>query len=202
MRTFWLSAFALTLCLTTTSYGEMYNNIGPYNCLGDIYKLYPNASIEKSNPAWANEDDVMYIISGEGLPGDIVIKFDDTRPMWKKKLETTTNEGQKEFISGLANADDNSVSVSWVRLVPRNSVPVERLILKYGKKYKKDFGKEDFKPYIYWANKGVLGNLTDNGKYVISIDYIFTDHDREVAWRAKYNAEPPWLVKNNFKKKR
>jgi hypothetical protein len=41
----------------------------------------------------------------------------------------------------------NEIMVSWVRWIAGSAIPIERLVLKYGKLYKDGFSDEDYSPY-------------------------------------------------------
>lgn len=77
----------LTLSVVCSVHAESYKNIGPLDNLGDIKNKFPNAIVEKLNPGWAQATDALYKLSGTGMSGWIVVKFDDLRPTWKEQLE-------------------------------------------------------------------------------------------------------------------
>ena len=56
---------------------EIYNDIRPYDTRADVQKKFPGAKFELLHPAWAKNSDLLYSISGNGLPGTIVVKFTD-----------------------------------------------------------------------------------------------------------------------------
>jgi hypothetical protein len=76
----------LFLFMPYSVHAEIYKGIGPFDTMGDLKAKFPNAKFERTNPAWATESDAMYQVSGEGLSGTIIVKFDDSRPFWRDTL--------------------------------------------------------------------------------------------------------------------
>jgi hypothetical protein len=72
---------------------EIYRGIGPLADLADLKGMFPGATFEKLTPAWAQDHDVLYQITGKGMSGTIVVKFYDGRPVWRKRADVT--EGRR-----------------------------------------------------------------------------------------------------------
>jgi len=206
MKWFSVLSSCLLACLVVAgSSAEIYRGIGSMSTLGDVKKLFPGATFNKIHPAWANEYDAMYSVTGKGIQGTIVIKFDDNRPSYKKMMEQATDNKMGEFWRGLAeDSEDNSLSVSWVRWVPDAPFLVDRLITKYGKPEISDFSSQDFKPFKEWKSRGISADLTDDGKKVVNIDFTFTEKERKDAWKAKFGGDepPPKETKGKKRKKK
>jgi hypothetical protein len=169
--------------------------IGPLDTLADLQAKFPNATFEQLHPAWAGESDVMYSITGSGLSGKIIVKFNDMRPFYKKMAEEADEkkeDGQNPpvFWREMAGQADNTVMVSWVRWIPVLPIPIERLITKYGKPDRSDFSTDDFEPYKEWTSRGIAAALSDNGKMVVRIEYSFTEKERERAYKARWGDVP------------
>lgn len=191
MRTKSLLCFLLPLLvfIALPALAEIYKGVGPYDTLSDLKGKFPGATFNKIQPAWAQEYDVMYQITGVGLSGTIIVKFHDSRPLWKTMLEKTDNESLKEAYRKMAERPDEDVVVSWVRWVPDLPFSVTRLITKYGKPDKDDFSEENYQPYKQWDAKGIIAYLSDDGKQVVRIDFFFTDKELKDTYKAKFGYE-------------
>ena len=187
----------LTLALCSMANAESYREIGPLDSLGDVKARLPSAEVEKLSPAWAQPTDSMYQFSGTGLPGVIIVAFYDARPNQKKILETIDNDSVKTLYKNLSSqSDDDALTVSWVRWIPDEAFPLQRLIAKYGPPEKSAFSNENFQPYRAWKKKGVAAYLTDDEKKVVRIDYSHTKAEQRAAYIKKYNFVPDWLKEN------
>ena len=185
------------LCLlvaSSTSYSEIYQGIGPIDTLGEVKSKFPNAVFTKINPAWAQETDALYQISGTGMSGTIVINFFDARPLWDTSLRNSNNSDDLNGLKELANgSDDTTLTVGWVRWVPDRYISLTRFISKYGNPEKQGFTDDALQPYRTWEAKGLTAYLTDDEKNVIRVDYDFTKDEMKKAYLQKYGSLPPFL---------
>ncbi len=190
-----VSVFAvLIVCLTARGDAEIYMGITPYSTLGALKEKFPAATFEAAQPAWAQEDHVMYRISGTGINGRIVVMFNDVRPSFMRLHESETDDAKKQMYLDLANArDDLMLEVLWVRWVPDDPLPVQRLITKYGKPNKAGFSEDDFQPYKRWTAKGITASLSDDGEKVLFIDFNFTRKELRDAFKKKFGYVPQFL---------
>jgi hypothetical protein len=188
-----LSAIVVVLIVafSITVHAEIYQGIGPLDTLGDVKAKFPNAIFQRSYPAWAQEDDVMYLVTGKGISGKIVIKFTDSRPFFRQMIEKEPSN--KELYNSLANAPDDEIMVSWVRWMPDKPIPIQRFISKYGIPDKADYDSDDLQPYKMWETRGLLTSLSDDEKYVTRVDYSFTRNEYRKAYQSKYGFIPDWL---------
>jgi hypothetical protein len=185
--------FLAALFVFSAAHAESYRDIGPLDNLGDIKKKFPNADVEKLSPGWAQETDALYKLTGTGMSGWIIVKFDDLRPTFKENAEKdSTAESAALFQKISQQSDEEALSVNWVRWVPDTKIPIQRLVSKYGKPDKSGFSDEDYQPYRSW-NKGVEAYLSDDEKYVERIDFFFTRDEYRKAYLAKYKFVPLWL---------
>jgi hypothetical protein len=164
------------LILSNSTYAEIYENIGPCDTYSDLKQKFPNATLEKRNPAWATKNDVMCSISGARIIGTIVVKFQDKRGNLIKIVEKDF-EKQKKLIEPLSQ---DSLAVEWVRWVPDSPIPIQRFISKYGKWDSKGYSDQDMAPYRAWK-RGIDIILTEDEKKAISVDYHFTTEDYRKA---------------------
>lgn len=189
-----IAFFCFLFGFVTCAYSETYKDIGPLDTLGDLKTRFPKAHFIKQNPAWTQNTDVMYQISGEGMSGRIIVKLYDARPKYRELLEKDPNGNTAELYKKLANeSDDEAISVEWVRWVPDYIIPVARFISKYGKPDKSGFADEDLQPYRLWEKKGLTAYLTDDEKNVVRVDFQFTRNEQRAAYRLKFKFIPPWL---------
>ena len=175
-----------------SAHAEVYRGIGPLDSLSDLKEKFPAANFKKLSPAWAQEHDVLYEITGRGLSGTIIVKFLDSRPAWRKKAAEVSDPEEKASYETLANQPDDSISVEWVRWVPDQAVPLQRFVSKYGTPNEKGFADEDLQPYRQWTAKGLTAFLTDDEKLVSRVDFSFTIADECAAYKEQ-GWIPPWL---------
>jgi hypothetical protein len=183
-------------------HSETYKDIGPLDTLGDLKAKFPKAQFKKLTPAWAQETDVMYQVSGEGMSGKIIVKFYDGRPNYREALQKNPDNENSEFLKKLVTQnDDEAISVEWVRWIPDYLIPLTRFISKYGKPDRTGFADEDFQPYRLWEVKGLAAYLTDDEKNVVRVDFQFTRDESRKAYVRKYGFIPPWLKESSSTKK-
>ena len=176
------------------SFSEIYQGIGPIDTLGEVKSKFPNAKFTKLNPAWAQETDALYQITGSGMSGIIIINFFDGRSLWASTLKDSNNTNDLNALKDLANqSDDAALTVGWVRWVPDRIIPLSRFIAKYGNPEKKGFSDENRQPYRTWDKKGLTTYLTDDEKNVMRVDYDFTMDEMQKAYLEKYGSLPPFL---------
>jgi hypothetical protein len=172
---------------------EIYKDISPLDTLADIKRKFPGADYSPLKPAWAQEWDAMYSVSGRGLSGKIIVKFYDSRPEFKKALQDYPESKDKETFQRLATAsDEEALSVEWVRWVPDIPIPLQRFVSKYGKPAGSGFSDDDLQPYRAWST-GIAAYLSDDEKNVISVEFTFTKEERRKAYQAKYGFVPDFL---------
>lgn len=181
---------------------ETYKGISPLDSLSDLKAKFPGATFKREHPAWAQENDVMYSITGEGMSGTIVVNFYDDRPYWRQLLSEEQDETKKEALRSLANTPDDEITVSTVRWVPDYPFPVSRLITKYGKPDRSDFSEDNYQAYKEWTSRRMRAYLTDDAKNVMRIDFGFTDKERQDAWKKKFGFVPNSLSKEKKGKKK
>ncbi|MRS05265.1 hypothetical protein EG832_18925 [bacterium] len=181
----------LMFSFPVSSSAELYLGIGPFDNLSDIKKKFPNATFTRENPAWAQDYDVMYTISGEGISGTIVILFHDSYAKWKKQIEAEQDEAKKRFMEGAPHPVENQEIISWVRWVPDQPFSITRLVTKYGKPEITGSSQDNFKPYKEWNKRGIQAHLTDDEKNVMRIDFTFTQKERDEAMKQKYGFALP-----------
>jgi hypothetical protein len=185
--------FLVSFSCIQAAHAEIYQGIGPLDTMADLKAKYPHATFEQLHPAWAQEQDVMYKITGQGLSGLIIIKFVDHRPDYRHRSLVTQDEPTIKFLTYLMNmSDDESLDVEWVRWIPEAPVPLQRLVAKYGPPQEKGFRQEDLQPYRRWAKKGLAAFLSDDEKAVLRIDYEFTPDEYCATWHAKYPQAGPY----------
>lgn len=185
--------FFVFFVISLVSQAEIYKGIGPFSSLGDVKAIFPHAEIGKLDAAWVQPGEALYEISGGGITGTIVIKFDDGRPNFRKLAADETDSKMADFYKSLANdPDDKALTVSWVRWVPDTAIPLQRLLSKYGKPSESGFNDE-YRPYRKWESKGVHVILSENEKYVFRIDHYFTKDEIKQYWRDKHGFVPKYL---------
>lgn len=182
MRVF-LVATLFIIATTQVCSGEIYKDFLPTDSLKTIKEKYPNATLKKENPAWAQENDVIYRLSGPGIVGDIVLFFRDYKGLIEIICEKQDNDEQKTYCETNLSNPDMMVHLNWVRWVPPYEIPLTKLIAKYGKP--KFEISEDFDSTAIWEKRGILANLTNDNKNVTLIEYQFTEQEQDKAFKAR-----------------
>ena len=187
-----LAACSLVCFVAAGSSAEIYRGMGPDSTLGDVKKKFPGAVFKKENPAWARERDAIYTVTGKGIEGTIVIKFDDFRPEQRRMMEGAPDNNEKDYWRHKAErSEDDALIVSAVRWFPDVPFSVDRLITKYGKPEASDFLPNNFQPYKAWTSRGILARLSDDEKMVLSIEFNFTEKEWKDALNAAFGPPPP-----------
>lgn len=199
---------------STFSSAEIYKDFLPSDTLAIIKTKYPNAKLEDTKAAWVRDNESFIKLTGVGIAGSIFLKLSTSDNILRQfikddqdeieKNPTSDNSKFEDFIKHwnemLNRPLDQRLSLDWLRWVPPDPIPFERLVSKYGNPEKFEFDPETFKPYSQWVSKGVIANLSDDKKYVYSIEYNFTDEDRGIAKPIQnQNTEP--IVKEKPSKK-
>lgn len=170
---------AIIACFfTTAASGEIYQGILPFSTMADLKKLFPGAEFNYVKTAWAQESEYVYKIVGPGLPGTIMVKMNDFSFYFKNYMKENPEEEFNENFRSMAIPSDETATVEWVRYIPNNTIPLERIITKYGKIESSGFSETDFRPYKKWDSKGVFASLSDNGKEVVMLDFYFTEAEK------------------------
>ncbi|SFZ78707.1 hypothetical protein [Chitinimonas taiwanensis] len=187
MKVIW---FFLFLLLSALANAEIFGKIRPLDKYGDILKKYPNAELERLEPAWATEKDALMVMRGVGISGAIVIKYEDSRPMFRELAEKNPDSPSIAIFNHAANAEDEeALEVQWVRWMPDEGVNVKKLISKFGKKYEKYYDDE-MRPVIKWADRGVAAYMSEDELSAHAIEYAFTKRERDSEFRLKYKTDP------------
>lgn len=167
---------------------EIYKDFLPYDSLATIKTKYPNAKLEDIKAAWLKTNESFIGLTGVGISGTINLKFSNNDDYWKSTVENNQHEIEKNPTSDNSNREatiktlneslnlplDQRLTLDWLRWVPPQAIPFDRIVNKYGKPEKCDFEVDTYQPYCAWASKGVSVNLSDDKKYVYFIEYTFT----------------------------
>lgn len=166
----------LTLTISTLVNAEVYKDFEPYLSLKEIKERYPNAEFSDLKPAWAKQNEVFLDMHGTGISGNIYLKLSTIE--YEKKLDLETDPETISFYQRMINkTQDERLTLDWLRWIPINTIPFERLTTRYGKAEKCDYLEENFIPYCSWESKGVLASLSNDNKNVHYIEYSFTVKD-------------------------
>ena len=180
------------------SKAEVYMGLITPMTLGEIKAKFLHAKIENAHAAWASEAEAVYIISGNGISGSIVVKLSDFRPINKKAVETTPlTENNSEYLQACTNemnkSDDDALFIApgdFVRWCPDTSIPAQRLITRYGKPDQTGFDENDFKPYLEWTKRHIRAYTTDDGKNLTFVTFTFTNEEANAGYLAKGFQKP------------
>ncbi len=178
--------FLVSFSCIQAAHAEIYQGIGPLDTMADLKAKYPHATFEQLHPAWAQEQDVMYKITGQGLSGLIIIKFVDHRPDYRHRSLVTQDEPTIKFLTYLMNmSDDESLDVEWVRWIPEAPVPLQRLVAKYAPPRRRGLGRK-------------ISNHTEDGQRRGSpLFFLMTRKQccESTTSLRRMNTVPPWHAK-------
>lgn len=185
----------LLFASTLSAQAETLQGIPWMASLEEIQQIYPNATITRYTPAWLQEDEAFLGFKGPGLPGEIRILFDDSRPVFKKTLAENKgdpNYQYRERFTQLADAPDaTALTVSWVRWIPDAALPIARFQTRYGKP-KCDFD-QNMNPICEWADRSLVAAMSDDNKLVYSVTTTFTKTEKRAVYQEKYGWVPDYL---------
>jgi hypothetical protein len=182
----------LAIALAPVTNAETYKNIGPLDSLADVKARFPKADFKELHPAWAQETEHLYQITGVGMSGVIILKFDDASPYYQESLKNAKTDEERTLWQNLIEKPDEALTVGWVRWMPEYPIALQRFVSKYGPPDAKGFADEDMQPYRTWS-RGVTGFLSDDEKYVVRVDYSFTRAELRRAYKARYGFIPDYL---------
>lgn len=173
---------------------EIYRGIGPLDTLADVKAKFPGAKYERFQPAWAQPGDALYEVSGPGLSGTIIIKFQDLRPFFKQALATQLSQEDRKIYEDLAGrSEEVSLSVEWVRWIPAEPIPLQRFVSKYGKPDASGYTDSELEPYREWTTRGIVAFLSSSELLVVRVDFAFTVAERRQTYQEKYGFVPDYL---------
>lgn len=183
--------FILAFSLSFASNAEIYLGIGPLDKLGDVQEKFPRANITKLVAAWSQPHEALYEMKGPGLSGTVVLLFNDYRSSWKDLAEKSPDIELYETM--YQQSDAEALVINWVRWIPDNLIPLQRLVSKYGRPEKSAFSDENYEPYRNWEKKGVTAYLSDDEKFVKRIDFSYTRDEQRKAFLQRKLPVPDWL---------
>lgn len=200
--------FCLLLIFARPSHAEIFQNITPFQTLGEVKRQFPNAKFESIKAAWVKDEDGFYKMTGAGFSGTLFLAFGDARPTFRKfmqdegahieQLEATDSSEVRDrtlnlmrsrlktYQESAEESDDNALTISWLRWVPASAIPLQRYISKYGAPDKSGFNDDDMSPYRSWKKLGVRLTLTDDEKNVLSAEFEFTPTENLTYCRRQY----------------
>lgn len=198
---------ALCAALGQNASAEVLQGIQPLSSFGAIKKDFPNGRFERVKAAWVKENEAFYSMKGDGFPGTLYLAFDDSRPYWREFVkgmppdspedsasEAESNANYRKWADGLAHqSDEEALTISWVRWVPLNQIPMERVKAKYGEPSKCDFEPDDFSPFCSWDSRSLKVKTTDDRKSALFFTAGFTKNEFRAAYKAKGSFMPDWL---------
>lgn len=191
---------------------EVYKDLWPASSLREIKEKYPNAKFEDVKAAWVRENESFIAMTGVGITGKIFLKLSHTDQFKKNYIsssikhadDSTSEEERDKFLNSARDMQnlldaplEDRLSLDWVRWVPLETIPIERLESRYGKPEKCDYDEDTFTPYCEWASKGLSVSLTDNKKFVMFIEYSFTEADWDAKWGIPRKQKNDGVQKDN-----
>ncbi len=177
---------------------EILHDVFPYDDLKSIKQRYPNAQFSRINAAWVTPDQAFFKMTGQGFSGELFLAFNDFRPMYKKYVAEkctfdSTEESCQPQRTLAKEADDDALTINWVRWVPPLGLPLERYRSKYGEPSKLDFNKDTMEPNAYWSAAALLAILSDDRKSVLYVETTFTRAEMRQAYLRRYGFVPDSL---------
>jgi hypothetical protein len=181
--------FHVCICWPLLAVAEVYQGIGPLDTLADLRKKWPGANFERVTPAWAQEDDVLFNITGKGLSGLTIVVFTDRNVWARRGAVRAQSDESRELLEKMAQRGEEGITVREVRWVPDGPIPLQRLLSKYGQSPQKGLTDDSFQPFRKWP-QGVMAYLSGDEKNVVEIDYSFTPAELALAYQSKFGFVP------------
>lgn len=193
-----LSFFAIFILLVISciANAEIYKDFRPNITLKEIKEKYPNGNYENVNAAWVTEKDAFIKLTGTGLAGTILLAFSNGDSISKRiisnakaKIETNPDGDNKILESTIDIQNklislplDEKLTLNWLRWLPAEILPFDRLVNRYGNPEKCGYNDESFQPFCDWISRAIRANLSDDKKQVLSIEFSFTEDDLIKSW--------------------
>ena len=197
-----LSFFAIfiSLVISCIADADIYKDFRPEITLKEIKDNYPNGNYENINAAWVTEKDVFIKLTGSGLAGTTMLAFKKPDSAYleiisnaKAKIAENPNEDNKLLESTIDRYNklislplDEKLTLKWLRWLPAEILPFDRLVSRYGNPEKCGFNEENFQPFCDWISRAIRANLSDDKKQVLSIEFSFTEDDFLKSWGIDY----------------
>ena len=187
-RTIRILSAVICIVLAAPVCAETYKDIGPLDSLAELKAKFPGASFIDQKPAWAQQNQKLYAIKGDGMAGSIVVLFSDNNDV-VENAQRRYAESQGVAPEPFKRSEESLV-VEWVRWVPSEAIPLARVIAKYGQPEKSGFSDEDLQPYKSWIKRGLVVYLSDDSKYATRFDYSFTEKELHDTFMKKWGFDP------------
>ena len=192
MKTIGLMFLLIGLACLPNAQADVYLGLSPGISPKDIKQRYPNAMLIDLKPAWLIPSESFKVMSGSGIVGSIFMKFSTADGIFERlrdkaiasigsdpTLDVSSEQKAIEYYSQILGAPlDERLGLDWVRWVPPQPVPLQRLISKYGNAEQCDYKVDTFEPYCSWSSRGVFAVLDDKKVSVLSLEFTFTAADR------------------------
>ena len=192
-----ISAVVILTC--TEGSAEILHGVFPYDTLKVIKAKYPNAQFERVNAVWVTEGEAFFKMTGKGFPGTLYVAFTDSRPIHKRNFEEkclfpaqTVDALCKINKKFSEQTDDDALSTQWVRWTPIAAIPLERYKGKYGEPTFQ-FAQDTMAPTARWKSVELLANLSDDKKFVLSVETVFSRAELRAAWVRDTGVLPDFL---------
>ena len=189
------SIILLAAVLSFSAHSEIIQGIQWEDTLGQVKQRYPNALFQSAKPAWLQQDQAFFVISGSGMSGTLRILFDDVRPLLIKDLKENENNPDYQFrdtFKRLSVALDNdALTVNWVRWTPDKPIPIDRYKQRYGNPVCSF--DDSMNPICKWLSVSLEAQMSDDQKLVMFVTTTFTKEEKQASSKAKYGALPPYL---------
>lgn len=199
----------VALLVFSSAQAEVFQGINHGYSLAKIKETFPMAEIKPVAAAWVTKEDGFYKLSGNGFPGVLYLAFSDYRPTFKVlQIKAEAEEAASASPAGdeplskmwkrlAERSTDDALTISWLRWVPASPIPMQRYISKYGKPEKTGFGDSDMRPYASWSKKNIHANLSDDEKFVKSVEFGFTKQEKIAACHER-TAKKFWPTSCNY----
>jgi hypothetical protein len=198
--------FCIFLATSSFCRAEILHNVYPLDDLRDIKQKYPNALFTRVRAAWVTEGEAFFKMTGQGFVGALYLAFSDGRPSAKQYLENncrtdSTAPARTEAVETLCQlnkkwaerSEDEALSINWVRWAPDQPIPFERYRSRYGEPTQIDFDSNTMVPQAYWKAVDLRANLSDDKKFVLTVETTFTNSEVRQAWLRRFGFIPESL---------
>lgn len=180
--------FLFLLIFSKVACAEIYKDFTPFISLKEVKQNYPNAKIEDLKAAWVKSGDYFMSLTGVGITGSIYLKMSDRDLIYKSYLAKIDSEYSDKdsseyknktnlYVNYLNKSLDERITLDWVRWIPAQNIPFERIEARYGKPDSCGYDEESFSPFCSWNDMGLVVYQSDNKKQVLYIQYMVTAQD-------------------------
>lgn len=184
--------FAALVLASGQSLAATMFELAPFQTVTDIRAKWPGATLTRVELAWVKDGEVSMKMRGQGLPGELLVLFNDWRPTFTKMIAQNEADGVDPNLTVITaraevrKGNDDSLTLEWFRWIPPAPIPMDRVIRMYGKPSVCKPSPADFSPICRWVAEGISITQSNDEKSAVLFDFQFSKSERRDGWTKRF----------------